>query len=77
MTYEEIEAKNPPDFQARTKDKFNYRYPGGESYKDVVARLEPIIVEMERQGNILLVSHQAVIRCLLGYFLGTPIGMST
>ncbi|KAJ9583443.1 hypothetical protein L9F63_022209, partial [Diploptera punctata] len=72
MTYDDIETKHPAEFQARAKDKFNYRYPGGESYKDIVARLEPIIIEMERQRNILVISHQAVIRCLLGFFLGTP-----
>jgi 6-phosphofructo-2-kinase / fructose-2,6-biphosphatase 2 len=33
-----------------------------------VARLEPVIMELERQGNVLVVSHQAVIRCLLAYF---------
>uniref|UniRef100_A0A1B6LHY8 Uncharacterized protein n=2 Tax=Graphocephala atropunctata TaxID=36148 RepID=A0A1B6LHY8_9HEMI len=26
-------------------------------------------MELERQGNVLVVSHQAVIRCLLAYFL--------
>ncbi|KAF8710963.1 Bifunctional 6-phosphofructo-2-kinase fructose-2,6-bisphosphate 2-phosphatase, partial [Rhizoctonia solani] len=32
MTYEEIEAAYPEDFEARDDDKFNYRYRGGESY---------------------------------------------
>ena len=54
-------------------DKFNYRYPGGESYKDLVIRLEPVIMELERQENILVVAHQAVIRALYAYFLGYPL----
>ena len=35
----------------RQKDKLNYRYPGpaGESYRDVIERLRPMIVELERQ----------------------------
>lgn len=37
-----------------------YRYRGGESYRDVVVRLEPIIMELERQENILIIAHQAV-----------------
>lgn len=37
------------------------RYRGGESYRDVVVRLEPVIMELERQGNILLVCHQVSI----------------
>nr|XP_018916301.1 PREDICTED: 6-phosphofructo-2-kinase/fructose-2,6-bisphosphatase isoform X3 [Bemisia tabaci] len=69
MTYEEIAEKYPEDFAARDQAKFTYRYPRGESYEDLVARLEPVIMELERQGNVLVVSHQAVIRCLLAYFL--------
>ncbi|KAF4520929.1 hypothetical protein B566_EDAN008904 [Ephemera danica] len=68
MTYEEIQSKFPEDFSARDQNKFTYRYPRGESYEDLVARLEPVIMELERQGNVLVVSHQAVIRCLLAYF---------
>ena len=38
MTYEEIAAKFPVEFALRDKDKLCYRYPGGESYLDVVER---------------------------------------
>jgi 6-phosphofructo-2-kinase/fructose-2,6-biphosphatase 2 len=31
---------------------------GGESYRDVVIRLEPVIMELERQENVLVVGHQ-------------------
>jgi hypothetical protein len=31
---------------------------GGESYRDVIVRLEPVIMELERQDNILIVCHQ-------------------
>lgn len=74
MTYEEIEEKYPTDFAARDQNKFSYRYPRGESYEDLVARLEPVIMELERQGNVLVVSHQAVLRCLLAYFLDKSAG---
>uniref|UniRef100_A0A8C3Y8J6 6-phosphofructo-2-kinase/fructose-2,6-bisphosphatase 2 n=1 Tax=Catharus ustulatus TaxID=91951 RepID=A0A8C3Y8J6_CATUS len=69
MTYAEIEAKYPEEFAMRDQDKYLYRYPGGESYQDLVQRLEPVIMELERQGNVLVISHQAVMRCLLAYFL--------
>lgn len=69
MTYEEIAERFPDDFKARDEAKFTYRYPRGESYEDLVARLEPVIMELERQENVLVVSHQAVLRCLLAYFL--------
>jgi len=70
LTYAEIEQKFPEDFAARDADKYNYRYLGGESYRDVVIRLEPIIMELERAENILIVTHQAIIRCIYAYFMG-------
>ncbi|XP_061742069.1 6-phosphofructo-2-kinase/fructose-2,6-bisphosphatase 2-like isoform X1 [Nerophis ophidion] len=69
MTYEMIQGAFPEEFALRDQDKYHYRYPGGESYQDLVQRLEPAIMELERQGNILVVCHQAVMRCLLAYFL--------
>lgn len=69
MTYEMIEEKYPEEFAMRDQDKYHYRYPGGESYQDLVQRLEPVIMELERQGNVLVICHQAVMRCLLAYFL--------
>lgn len=74
MTYEEIKEKYPEEFASRDLHKFAYRYPRGESYEDLVARLEPVIMELERQGNVLVVSHQAVLRCLLAYFLDKSAG---
>lgn len=52
--------------------RYNYRYHGGESYRDVVIRLEPIIMEMERGENIMVVTHQAVLRCIYAYFMNVP-----
>jgi len=70
MTYEEIEKFYPEDSASRDEDKFNYRYRGGESYRDVVVRLEPVIMELERQNNILIIGHQAILRALYAYFMG-------
>ncbi|KAI5957084.1 FBP26 [Candida jiufengensis] len=72
MTYEEIEVAFPEDFKARDDNKYEYRYRGGESYRDIVVRLEPIIMELERQENILIITHQAVLRCLYAYFMNVP-----
>lgn len=69
MTYKEIEEKFPEDFKARDNLKYDYRYRSGESYRDIVTRLEPIIMELERQENILIITHQAVLRCLYAYFM--------
>jgi len=32
-------------------------------------RLEPVIMELERQTNILIIGHQAVLRAIYAYFL--------
>ncbi|KAF4121635.1 6-phosphofructo-2-kinase / fructose-2,6-biphosphatase 2 [Geosmithia morbida] len=69
LTYQEIKDRYPDDFAARDDDKYNYRYRGGESYRDVVIRLEPIIMELERSEDILIVTHQAVLRCIYAYFM--------
>uniref|UniRef100_A0A672P0Z7 6-phosphofructo-2-kinase/fructose-2,6-bisphosphatase 2 n=1 Tax=Sinocyclocheilus grahami TaxID=75366 RepID=A0A672P0Z7_SINGR len=69
MTYEKIKETHPDEYFLRDQDKYHYRYPGGESYQDLVQRLEPVIMELERQGNVLVICHQAVMRCLLAYFL--------
>ena len=45
----------------------------GESYVDCVRRLTPIILEMEEHHNLVVVAHQAVLRCIFGYLLRRPL----
>lgn len=68
LTYEEIQNKFPDEFALRDQDKFYYRYPMGESYFDLVTRLEPVIMELERSENVFVICHQAVMRCILAYY---------
>jgi broad specificity phosphatase PhoE/predicted kinase len=73
LTYEEIQSRMPDEFAARAGNKFRYRYPRGESYADVIQRLEPVIVELEGlRSPVLIVGHQAVLRALYGYLMGKP-----
>lgn len=72
MTYAEIQEKYPYDFAMRDADKYHFRYPMGESYHDLVGRLEPVMMELERQSSVLVICHQAVARCLLAYFEDRP-----
>lgn len=72
-TYAEVEAKHPEEAAARRADKLRYRYPRGESYEDVIQRLDPVILSLERErGPVVVVAHQAVVRCLYGYFADQP-----
>ncbi|MDW8245945.1 MAG: 6-phosphofructo-2-kinase/fructose-2,6-bisphosphatase [Sandaracinaceae bacterium] len=73
MTYEEIKRRLPAEYEARKQDKFEYRYPRGESYRDVIKRLEPVIVEIERERTpVLVIAHQAVLRALYAYLMDHP-----
>lgn len=74
MTYQEIKDTMPEEYQARKADKLRYRYPRGESYLDVIQRLEPVIIELERQrAPVVVVAHQAVLRALYAYFMDKPL----
>ncbi|MEO7329063.1 MAG: 6-phosphofructo-2-kinase/fructose-2,6-bisphosphatase [Minicystis sp.] len=73
MTYEQIEADMPDVHTARVADKFRYRYPRGESYEDVIQRLDPLILNLERQESpVLVIAHQAVLRALYAYLTDHP-----
>eukprot|EP00245_Coleochaete_scutata_P008226 TRINITY_DN2467_c0_g2_i1.p1 TRINITY_DN2467_c0_g2~~TRINITY_DN2467_c0_g2_i1.p1 ORF type:complete len:414 (-),score=88.17 TRINITY_DN2467_c0_g2_i1:55-1113(-) len=74
MTYQEIKDDMPEEYQARKLDKLRYRYPRGESYLDVIQRLEPVIIELERQrAPVVVIAHQAVLRALYAYFMDKPL----
>ena len=83
LTYKEMEERFPELAELRRRDKLGFRYPQcalaggvrrrGESYIDIIDRLQPVVFELERCTQpIIVVSHQAVLRCLLAYFLDIP-----
>ena len=72
LTYEEVAELYSQEFLERDEDKLNYRYHKGESYVDIIERLHPVIYEIERmegEETLLIVAHQAVIRCLYSYLM--------
>lgn len=72
LTYPEIQEQFPEEFEERQRDKLRYRYPGmgGESYMDVINRLRPVITELERiEDSVLIITHRVVARALLGYYM--------
>jgi 6-phosphofructo-2-kinase len=73
LTYDEIRSKYANEYDMRRADKLSYRYPGpgGEGYLDVINRIRPVIVELERMtDHCLLITHRSVARVLLAYFQG-------
>ncbi|KPI85393.1 putative 6-phosphofructo-2-kinase/fructose-2 6-biphosphatase [Leptomonas seymouri] len=72
MTYDEVTQRYPLIDYFRKHNKYTFRYPDGESYQDLVVRLEPVIMELENADKVVVVvAHQAVLRCLLAYFGST------
>jgi 6-phosphofructo-2-kinase len=71
LTFADIESSYPEEMAKRRENPVFYRWPGlaGESYADVISRLRPVINELERsEDHVLLITHRAVARVLLSYF---------
>ncbi|KAF7375081.1 6PF2K domain-containing protein [Mycena sanguinolenta] len=63
----------PDDWERFAKDPYAFRAPRAESYHDLSVRLEPVLIELERQQeDLLIIGHASVIRCLLAYLIGLP-----
>ncbi|KAJ7108510.1 6-phosphofructo-2-kinase-domain-containing protein [Mycena epipterygia] len=63
----------PADWERFSKDPYAFRAPRAESYHDLSVRLEPVLIELEREReDLLIIGHASVIRCLLAYLIGLP-----
>jgi broad specificity phosphatase PhoE len=72
LTHAEIAAAWPGQAEARARDKYFYRFPGGESYADADARAGRALAWIARSGvrAPLLVSHEMIGRILLKNLAG-------
>ena len=69
MTYEQIKEKYPEEYKSRQNNKLQYRYLNGESYLDLIDRLEPIINKLNNTIDpVVVISHNAIIRVLVSYY---------
>jgi probable phosphoglycerate mutase len=69
----EVEARFPDEYASWEADPFTFAPGGGESGLNVLARALPVIREivLEHAGEtVLVVSHKATIRLLIGSLLG-------
>lgn len=49
-----------------------------QSYLDVIERVKPLIIELERlRNNVLIISHRAVLRAIFAYFLDVKLGKNS
>ncbi|KAJ1932582.1 hypothetical protein GGF37_007008 [Kickxella alabastrina] len=69
MSLEEVKARFPEEYQAYLLDPYHHRYSLAESYHDISVRLEPVILELEReQDDILIIAPESALRCIYAYF---------
>nr|CCA19245.1 6phosphofructo2kinase/fructose2 putative [Albugo laibachii Nc14] len=74
LSMSEMQAQMPEAYEAFLRDPWKTRFPGGESYFDLMIRVEPILIDIEQHtGPVLVVSHISTLQVLYSYFLGIPI----
>ncbi|KAK5662776.1 hypothetical protein OQA88_6184 [Cercophora sp. LCS_1] len=65
-----IRSMYPEEVEKHELDPYHHRYPRAESYHDLAVRLEPIILELEREQNdLLIIAHESVLRVLYAYLM--------
>ena len=84
MDYGSYEGKRPADlddggkaqFQLYRENRLSFRFPGGESFNEVAARVKSFVerIVREHQGQeILTVAHRGSNRMLIGFLLDYPL----
>lgn len=72
-TYNQILNKYPEEHSARKLDKYNYRYPEGESYADLKKRVMAIFdCIKDEKKDILIICHNAVLRIIYSVLFNIP-----
>ena len=86
MSERRIRMEYPEEVAKHEADPYHHRYPRAEvrsplfiiehgslklqSYHDLAVRLEPVILELEREQNdLLIIAHESVLRVLYGYLM--------
>jgi probable phosphoglycerate mutase len=67
MTNEEIERAFPGELARRSRDKYEWRFPNGESYADADLRAASALRQVAESGSSrpLVVTHEMIARMLL------------
>jgi 6-phosphofructo-2-kinase / fructose-2,6-biphosphatase 4 len=70
LTDDELNKKYHADYLKHKADPYHHRYPRAESYHDLALKIEPLILEMEKLSeDILVIADETVIRIFYGYLM--------
>ncbi|MCO5596132.1 hypothetical protein L7F22_050192 [Adiantum nelumboides] len=71
LSEEEIKVRFPDEWDKKRSEPYSHRFPRAESYHDLSVRLEPIIFELERAtDDVIIIGQSSVLRCLIAYLQG-------
>ena len=76
LAWTEIERRDPDRLAAWMADWVRVRAPGGESFEDVVARVQEWFAELQasaRDETVVVVAHAGAIRAFLCTWLAAPL----
>jgi broad specificity phosphatase PhoE len=68
MTWREVEARDPKGVKVRSRDKWSFAPPGGESYATLAGRLHPWLDGLT--ADAFVVAHGGVARALMALIAG-------
>jgi len=72
--FDELEKKDPAFYAKWQANKLRVRFPGGESYHDVMTRSEACLLDIEMSTRpVLCVGGITCLQVLLSYYQGTPV----
>jgi broad specificity phosphatase PhoE len=71
---EEVKVRFPDAWRASEERSADFRWPGGETGTEALARIAGYMREQEdRAGNLLVVAHDGIIRLFVCHVLGIPV----
>lgn len=76
LRWDELPKRHPEFAHKRYRDMCDFAFPGGETMRQVEARVLPALQRLRRRhpkGSVVLVAHNSVNRVVLGQALGLPL----
>lgn len=72
LSNDQLKEKFNSDYCKYIDDPYHHRYPRAESYHDLALKIEPLILEMEKLSNdVLIIADETIIRIFYGYLMAS------